>query len=368
MLRNIFASEISVPEKLKRAMKYTAQRRGAEKAWKQRHQIVFRNHPGYLKSAGQDIENTYRKLWKPFRRRANPATLRICHAISAKADPYTVPEDIFQSDIEPSLNFHEEAHYLSHKSLYRHHIDAEAFPADLFNIIDGEIFNGDMERITRSDAERLLSRDSGPVVCKPNFRSYGGSGIQFFDHPDDLAHELEHMDNVVVQKRLKQSPVFSAYNPKSLNTVRVYLYRSVVDNTIHILNTSLRMGVDSLKDNVTTGGLISRINIGGHLNGYALGRYGKKYDRHPISGLKFDLQIPDYGKLCRLAERIMDKLFLLRIAGLDLYYDEHSEWKVLEINTKGHSIRMSQYAGVPFFGEYTREVISYCRDHHWALK
>jgi hypothetical protein len=40
---------------------------------------------------------------------------------------------------------------------------------------------------------------------------------------------------------------------------------------------------------------------------------------------------------------------------------------MLEINTKGHSIRFSQYHGYPFFGEFTDEVIEYCKENHWAL-
>jgi len=262
----------------------------------------------------------------------------------------------------------EEAHYLSHKSLYRRHIDPDAFPIDLFSIIEGNIYDGELKSITPAEAERILLQQKEPVVCKPNFRSYGGAGVQFYGQPAELLAKLEKLDNVVVQKKLKQSPALSVFNPKSLNTVRVYLYRSVTDNEIHVLNTSLRTGVDSLTDNVTTGGLISRINSDGRLNGYALDRYGKIFNRHPVSGLKFDKQIPDYDRLCVLPEKIMGKLFLLRVAGLDLYYDEEAGWKVLEINTKCHSIRMSQYAGVPFFGNYTDDVISYCRDHHWSLK
>jgi len=103
------------------------------------------------------------------------------------------------------------------------------------------------------------------------------------------------------------------------------------------------------------------------LNGFALDRYGQKYEQHPVSGVSFNGEIPNFEELNKLAKVVAGQLHLLRIIGLDLFYDENEQWRMLEINTKGHSIRFAQYAGQPFFGEFTKEVIEYCKENHWAL-
>ena len=44
---------------------------------------------------------------------------------------------------------------------------------------------------------------------------------------------------------------------------------------------------------------------------------------------------------------------------MDLCFDKNSKWRVVEVNTKGITIRFSQYGGKPFFGDFTEEVIEY---------
>ncbi len=42
---------------------------------------------------------------------------------------------------------------------------------------------------------------------------------------------------------------------------------------------------------------------------------------------------------------------------------------MVEANVVGqHTIKFIQNAGFPFFGEFTDEVVDYCKVNHWALK
>ena len=98
------------------------------------------------------------------------------------------------------------------------------------------------------------------------------------------------------------------------------------------------------------------------MNSYAVDKYAGKYWEHPDSRVGFseDEHIPDYEAMVSLALRIAERLPLIRLASLDLCLDRDSGWRILEINLFSQTIRFAQYAGVPFFGEYTEEVVEYC--------
>ena len=48
--------------------------------------------------------------------------------------------------------------------------------------------------------------------------------------------------------------------------------------------------------------------------------------------------------------------------------DSDEKWRAVELNLFGQTTRFTQYAGQPFFGEFSEEVIDYCKKNHWALK
>ena len=352
--------------KLKRMLAYYSVRRGAKNTWKKRHRIVFEKHPEYRKALDPSIQKQHRDIWKKFNGSFDEATLKICRSSSGKADPLIIPEEIFQADIEPSLNSHSNAHFLGHKSFYNRYFKPGLFPDNLLHRVDGELLDETYQPIEWDTAADRSKTFSYPVVMKPNIESWGGNNIKFIQNTEELLEQLRKNRNVVVQEKIRQHPGLAKYHEKSLNTVRVYLYRSVTDNRIHIINTVLRMGNGRKVDNVSAGGFVSLINEEGRLHGYGLDKYGEKYSRHPITGRPFKGAIPEFEALKKISVDTAQKLHLLRVVGLDLSLDVTGRWRAIEINTKAHSIRFAQYAGQPFFGQFTNEVIEYCKKNHWA--
>jgi hypothetical protein len=53
----------------------------------------------------------------------------------------------------------------------------------------------------------------------------------------------------------------------------------------------------------------------------------------------------------------------MALAGWDMSLDDQGRWRCIEVNLEGNTIRFAQYAGQPFFGEFTDEVIDYCLHH-----
>lgn len=368
MISAILKSKKGIKDRLKNLALYISRRRGANRSWDKRHSIVFKKHPEFKVDLPAQIRREHREMWEPFFRRFDDSTLQICHAISGKGDPGIIPEEVFQADIEPSLNSHPEAHFLANKSLYSHWFDGGLFPENLLHNIDGEVIDKDYRSVSDEKLEDIVQTFEYPVIMKPNLDSWGGNKIRFIENYDSLLRNMKDEKNFVVQEKIIQHELLSRLHPPSLNTVRVYLYKSIKDNVTHIVNIAQRMGNGGALDNVASGGLVSLVNEDGKMHGYALDRYGEKYETHPVTGLKFNQDLPEFEKMKSLAIHIASNMFQLRVVGLDLCYDSKGHWKVIEINTKGHSIRFAQYAGKPFFGPLTEEVINYCINHHWAVK
>jgi len=367
MIFKIYYKKSSIRDRIKRTLLYYSKRIGAKKAWHKRHANVTKRHPEYEKSVGNATEKKHSEIWSFLDKRVPLSTLRICGNISSIADPNIIPEEIFQTDIEPSLNRYDEGHIFANKSLYNHWFNCGLFPVNVLHSVDGELMDGNLNHLNEREVLHLIKGLTYPVVFKPNINSYGGEGVQFVEHMSTLQDLIQGEVNFVVQEKLKQHLLLEQFHKQSINTVRVYLYKSVTDNHTHILNIAQRMGNGSSIDNVTAGGLVSYITREGFLHGYALDKYGGRYEKHPISGVTFDQKVPDFDQLKEVSLYVAQKLFHIRVVGLDLFYDQSGRWRPLEINTRGHSIRFAQYAGQPFFGEFTEEVIEYCKENHWAL-
>ncbi|HLR36754.1 MAG TPA: sugar-transfer associated ATP-grasp domain-containing protein [Chitinophagaceae bacterium] len=368
IIKNIIGNkQFSTKSKFKNTLYYYARKRGAKKSWEKRHQKVFDWNSSYNTPCESDIESEHQMKWSSFSKEVDLSTLRICKNISGRADPRIIPEDIFVSDIEPTLVADESVHFLSHKSFYNRWFPDGVFPSDIFHNIDGQYLDSQLNPISFQELKRQAGSIVYPVVMKPNKDSFGGKDVFFIENVEDLINHCEKSDNFVVQEQLPQHAFFKKYNPVGLNTIRVYVYKSVKDNRPHILNMALRMGKGGSLDNLSTGGIQTMIRKDGSLNGYAVDKYGTKYAEHPDSGYSFDEMIPDLENMKELSLRIASQIHFTRIIGLDLCYAENSQWRLIEVNTKGHSIRFSQYGGQPFFGVFTDEVIDYCKKYHWAL-
>lgn len=354
-------------KKLKHYLLYLSKKKGAAAAWNKRHTELFQKNPYARVDIDAEVETEHRNIWKQFWSNVPIGTLTVCNAIADNADPYIIPEEIYQADIEPSLNSDTRANFLAHKSYYQQWFPECGFPICYVHKLDGIVMNGKMERIDSEDLVFLVKDLSYPVLAKPCMDANGGVGVLHIKNPDDMETYIINNDNFVVQEIIQQSRQLSKYHPESVNTVRVYLYRSFQNNKIHIINRVLRTGNGGIVDNVSAGGLVCFIHESGELNGFALDKYGRRYDAHPLTEVEFKGVIPKLDQLDQLAKKVAHQLHYLRVVGLDLCYDVDEGWRMLEVNTRSHSIRFAQYAGHPFFGEFTEEVIEYCKKNHWAI-
>jgi hypothetical protein len=320
--------------------------------------------PEYAEPVGADIETAHKKLWRRLRRDVNLDTLRVCHGISGVAGPEIVPEEVYVSEIERCLNPRPVADFFAFKGGYNRWFKNGVFPNAFIHNVEGSLYDNKYMRIGADDIRQIAETLEYPVVVKPNIDSFGGADVAFISDSNSLLKHIDGRRNYIVQERIKPHPYFGRFSPVGINTLRVCLYRSVETNELHILNVALRMGQGGSLDNETAGGIVCYINDDGRLNSYAVDKYGVKCDSHPDCGLRFDQQepIPNFEDMKKLAVEVAHGVFLARLISLDLCLDSEGTWRAIEINIFCQTIRFAQYAGHPFFGEFTEEVVRYCEE------
>lgn len=358
-------SILSLGVKLKALLQRKRIRHLTKDAWRRRHRKVFRLHPQYKRPCPKAVEREHLRLWRQLRPDVSLHTLRICFNVSGNADPAIVPEEVFASEIERALNRHDECQFLANKSFYNRWFPGDLFPRAFLHNIEGEFYGADYEPLDPSELPRALDEIPYPVVIKPSMGLSGGKDVHFPKDRSDLARLMAGRRNFVVQQQLSQDEFFRRFDGAGLNTLRVCTYKSVLDNELHILNAALRMGRGGSLDNLKQGGIVCFVHEDGSLNDYALDIYGAKFLEHPDTGVRFcrDEVIPCFDSLKQLIRSVARDIYLARLVSFDVCLDDSGQWRVIEVNLRSQTIRFAQYAGHPFFGKFTREVIEYCKEH-----
>ena len=347
---------------LKRKAERLRLRLRSRRAWNYRFGMIYRTNPQYRRPVDAEVERRHLAQWRRLRKGARPDTLRVCSAISGVVDPDYVPEEVYASEIERVLNPRPMIEFLEFKGGYNRWFPDAGFPRAWMHDIEGIRYDAGYRPILSPDMRALADTFSYPVVLKPSIDSLGGDGVVFLRDAAALVANLDGKRNFVVQERIDPHPYFRRFSEVGLNTFRVCLYRSVRDNRLHVLNIALRMGKGGSLDNETAGGIVCFIDENGRMNPYAVDKWGTKFPAHPDNRLVFAEQspIPDLAGLKAQALRVAEGIFFARVMSLDLCYDADERWRMIEVNLFRHTIRFSQYAGRPFFGPFTGEVLSYC--------
>ena len=333
--------------------------------WQVRHMKVFALNPGYRRPCPADIEKQHLALWRTLRPDVSLDTLRVCYGTSGCAHAEIIPEDVYVSEIEPCLNRFRESNYLANKNFYNRWFGGSVFPDVFLHNIDGDFYDRAYRRLDPPQVDNLLNNLPYPVVLKPSVGPGGGRGVFFPKDRHTLKEKMVGQENFVIQQLIRQHEFLDRFNAAGLNTFRVCTYRSVVDNHLHILNISMRMGKGGSLDNETAGGIVCNIHDDGSLHNYAVDKYAVKFFEHPDTHTSFSARhvIPRFAELQQLARDVAQDIYLTRLASLDVAMDAGGNWRLIEFNLLNQTIRFAQYAGKPFLGQFTHEVIEHCKQH-----
>src|SRR5690606_13503695 len=328
------------------------------KLFSTRHRRIFNNGEFIKNNLTRSAKQKYKDYWNRVSKSINSETVEICNSVSGKFDERRVPEEIFELYIQPNLQKIKNSTFLANKNIYNKWFEDGLFPKDYFHKINGVFYDPDLNLIPDFKEYLLMLDINYPVVLKPSIDSSGGDGVLFLNSKKDIEENLKQLEYAVVQDIIQQHSKLEVISSNGLNTIRVCLLKRPSNSEIVILNTSLRMGKDGGLDNETAGGIVCNISNKGILNSFAVDALGKKYYKHPNTGFVFkEKELPKYEELLITSKKIAEKTIYSNLISLDMCLDHRGVWRCLEINLKYQTIRFAQYAGRPFFGEYTDEVI-----------
>ncbi len=342
----------------------------------------IRNNIGNL-NVDESSEKEYIKLWERFGK--NPPVLfhRCMCTISDIVSSLYVPENIHYKYIEPVLNNRSLALIFNDKNFFERYLieHKQYFPKAILRGINGVFYCREYNQLPVDKVLNLLSHlpEGGEFILKPAIITGGGENVVLVQKKDGrflilnnhysnnglyLILKDNYSGSFVLQNRINQHPWFETFNSTSLNTVRLYTYRSVVDETVIPLTAYIRFGKPgSIVDSSSQGGRTCGVLMNGKINDFALGKYGEKYCDLDCIIKNRGTRVPFFEEMKIIAREIAPFFNYHRLLGFDFSVDDKNNIKLMEINNLYIGIINQQMNTGPLFGEYTKEVVEYCLSH-----
>jgi len=287
--------------------------------------------------------------------------------------------DISVKFIEPILNPIKYRAYYEDKNIYGKMYPKEWLPKTYLRRMNGIYMDEDYNVISDFNNKTLnnLLLSVNQFIIKPSVDSESGRGVKlyirkgsyFIDNNKEIFSlnnlTVKYGNDFIIQERLKQSSYISQFNSTSINTIRVVVYRSVIDDKLHVTNSILRVGSQgSILDNAHAGGFFTGINENGELGcQYAnyLGLVSRDFNGIDLNENYFE--IPNYKKIKDFSKQIVSQIPHHRLVALDIALNEKNDPILIESNIGGFSYWLFQFCGQITLDGYTDEIIDYCIAH-----
>ena len=326
-------------------------------------------------------EDEYMRYWHRLCPRIEPYSYRFFSQYRGYC-PTIVPEDIGRTYIEYYLNPLEYRAFYSDKNCYQQYISpATLFPKVFYRrvmrgcIMDEKFIRTDKLSFQSNAAEFASAMVVDKAVLKPSNNSDGGFDVMCITRGDDgLFYSdkgnlidgnflYKYSSDWIIQEVISQHPFFNIFSNTSLNTIRLFVYRSVVDDEIMIYSASLRIGHrGSFIDNLTQGGGFIKIDLQtGQLIGRIMDEEGFDYDTINDVDFSIDYFIPNWATIKETAVMISRQIRHCHMIALDLCMDDENRIRMIEHNIGNNSSYWwASFMGEQPFGDRIDEVIDYC--------
>ena len=313
--------------------------------------------------------------WKVLSSKVSPIAYRL-YSPFIGGSPNIMPPDVARAFVEPILNPGENIPFYNDKNSLNLIVPQEDTPKVYIRAIGNNLMDGAYNPISRDSFDALFENVE-KIIVKPA-KEQGGSGITFFEKRNDgyfvnnqgAVLTLDWLKNnyhtdYLVQECFKQSEYISQFNPTSVNTIRAITYRDVNTGEIHYRGAVLRMGgKGAVIDNATTGGCFVGIDDNGVLKDKVFDKYGRCVNIfNDIDFSKTHFQIPNYDEIKKFAKKVSSRIPHMNLFALDIVLDVNNNPKLIEVNTQSFTAYFMQLTNEPVFGEYTDDVITYCKNN-----
>lgn len=322
---------------------------------------------------GENIQR-HISIWKKLGSKPNLKWYKSYASINGNESPEYITEIDYYNKVELILNNRTFSEAYCDKNFYHKYLNNTLLPKIYLRNIQGVYYSQKYETLSAiNDIDAVISGSEMQIIIKKTIDSGGGRSIDLFvkngKHWRNSGGHLLTFDylervfgkNFILQEYIKQHPYFSKFNSSSLNTVRLFTYRSVKTNEIIPLQAVLRIGLPgSIVDNQASGGVSCGINSHGKLNKFVINKKGERFDVFNQVSFNELEAVVKFDEIVSHGLEIAKKFHYHRLLGFDFCVDEMGEVKLIEINNRNNEINFFQMNNGPLFREYTNEIIEFC--------
>ncbi|MBE6346166.1 MAG: hypothetical protein E7067_02985 [Lentimicrobiaceae bacterium] len=340
---------------------------------------IIEQNPQTKGSYDKDKLQRWSKKWSVFGMKPNN-DLYLFYRCNVGDNENIVPNDIARNYIEPILTPQEFQPFYNDKNSFGVFIDKSMMPRTYFRSMNGVLYDEDYRAVKGSDFDRII-KDANELIVKPS-KEMGGKGISVFNKINNrfvdkdnnvLSYDYlsrTYKSNYLVQERIKQSSFMSKFNPTSVNTLRIAVYRDVTSGELIILGGFFRIGgKGALVDNITSGGASVPIDVEtGRLGNYASDKTRVKHSTY--NDINFEtttFEIPNWIRIVEFVKEVARRMPHMSLLANDIALDEQDNPILIEVNSTDFSYTSYQVSGTPFFKEYTDDIIRYCLEKNTKI-
>lgn len=350
----------------------------------------YRYHKDYVRllknnkltSVNGDVKKEWIRKWSVLGQRPDAIYFDVfAHYIGES--PNIVPENICHDIIERILNPVHYDGYYADKNNFDKLFPKGVLPTTILRKMNGFYLDAEY-RMVEVDNTYLLKalNNSGfdKVIVKPTLDSCSGRGVKLAIKDkyywtvvgDNVPFSYDYLQtnygaDLIIQEALTQCDYMSQFNPTSVNTLRLTVYRSVKTNQCCVPSAIMRIGgKGSIMDNAHTGGGYTALKLDGTLGDKVLDQYGKAVTVFNDIDFTQRHKIPNFSKIIDFAKKVGECVLNHRLLALDIMIDTEGNPRLIEFNTGttgAYSMWFFQFTWTPAFGEYTDEIIDYCKEH-----
>lgn len=271
-----------------------------------------------------------------------------------------IPTNLYHVELHPKANVYSYRNAYADKNMIDTFLPDAKHPHTYLKNMNG-YFYWENQPVTREEAiEKCYNLKD--VLIKPSLE-YSGHGVKKLDVTDGVTNidgltidELfsKYKKNYQIQAILKQHPRMNLLNPTSVNTIRVFTYRSGME--ILVIYAVVRIGrMGEVIDNQCAGGISAIIGEDGKLGTNGFSGYTSDTIKVTDSGTVLDgFEIPSFQKVLDLVKSQHYRLPFFNFIGWDIAIDVEGDPVIIEWNA---NTGLSQSAFGPGFGKYTERII-----------
>jgi hypothetical protein len=349
----------------------------AEIGWKRSIDKIYRHLKVKDSTVNKNLVIKHQKYWGQLKKKVNPKWFKVYSFITNNHDIHYIPENIYFNIIEEKLNNRTLALAYGDKNFYElFYKNFEIFPDAILRNINGSFYSKDYKLLNlEEESFNEFFNKYEKVLVKPSVDSGGGKKIQLFTKQNErfLNNKNEHLtlghliknfgNNFIIQNYISQSNFLAQFNLSSVNTIRIFTYRSVVSDDVLPLHAVLRIGKKgNYLDDQNFGGVACKINEDSKLNEYATDRMGNKYYEYNNIIFANIKSVPNVQEMKQYAVQFAPQNIHSRLIGFDFTVDIQNNIKLIEINHLWTGINFFQMNASSVFGKYTDEVIEFCKN------